>query len=86
MEHRFLMTVGGIDNEHVGTCVEQCLRAPFNITVDAERRTDAQLALRVDSRLVKRRTQRALTRENTHQRAIGVQTRDSKNVRWKFML
>ena len=78
------MTVRGINNEHVGACVEQCLRAPFNITVDAERRTDAQLSLSVNSGLVKRRTQRALTRENTHQRAIFC--RSARTVRqwwWK---
>ena len=71
-ERAGLVSVGSVDHEHVDAVADQLLGVLGGITVDPDCRTDHQAALRIDGRVVDRRTKRALTGDHTEQPTVIV--------------
>ena len=74
VEHLLLVAVSGVDDQHVGAGVDQCLAPSRHIAVDADRGGDPQPARVVHRGGVDAGADRAGAGQDTGQRAVGVRS------------
>ena len=75
VEHRRLVSVSGVDHQHVGADPGQLGRASDRVGVDPDRDRDQQAALGIERRSIDRRAQRADAGEQPEQTAVIVDDR-----------